>query len=83
MEKNAALKRMIPELLSTSIEQLIEYHLVQIAQRAGGWTILYQDPEDLTYWELTYPRGDTGSRPLLLTQLSAEQVRDKYDFLDD
>jgi hypothetical protein len=67
----------------TRIEQLIANRLVQIADRNHGWTILYQDPIDLTYWELIYPDGEIyGSGPFILTQVSIEKVRTKYHFLD-
>lgn len=24
----------------------------------GGWSTIYQDPETLIYWKLTYPKGE-------------------------
>jgi hypothetical protein len=84
MRNNMVTRNKLAEPTSVKIEQLIENHLVQIAHRNGGWTTLYQDPIDLSYWELSYPRGQKDSSgPLLLTQVSPEIVKAKYHFLDD
>ena len=40
------------------IEYLIENYLIELGLNDGGWEILYQDPKDFRYWELTYPHGE-------------------------
>jgi hypothetical protein len=44
-----------------------------------NWEILYQDPEDYRYWELTYPHGEYhGGGPPLLRYLTDEEAVMKY-----
>lgn len=45
----------------------------------GGWTVLYQDPNDGRFWELTYPHGDWhGGGPPTLTHISDATARERY-----
>jgi immunity protein 27 of polymorphic toxin system len=37
------------------IQHLIGNHFIHVDQRGDGWTKRYQDPQDGSYWELTYP----------------------------
>ena len=61
------------------IEKLTHSHLVKIA--LGNWTILYQDSNDLRYWELSYPQGHLhGGGPPALTHLSNAVAHSRYDF---
>ena len=62
------------------IHQLIQHLLHFVAATDGGWSRLYRDTADGRYWELTYPRSELhGGGPPLLTVLSAEDVRARYD----
>jgi hypothetical protein len=48
---------------------------------AGNWTILFRDPEDDRYWELTYPKGELqGAGPQRLTALSPEKAHARCQF---
>ena len=61
------------------IEWLATGCLEKIA--AGNWTILFRDPEDGRYWELTYPRSEMqGGGPPRLTALSPEKAHARYQF---
>jgi hypothetical protein len=55
--------------------------LVQVAihPEYGAWEILYRDPVDSRYWELTYPQGGMqGGGPTRLHVLSLEFAEAKY-----
>lgn len=61
------------------IEFLISQDLKRVATDSSGWDILYMDPQDGRYWELTYPESHMhGGGPPTLTNLSMEQARNKY-----
>lgn len=40
------------------IERLVHQHLREIGRDASGWEVLYVDPTDGRFWELTYPQGE-------------------------
>jgi len=69
----------------TVIDHLVTYHLVEMASREGGWTTLHRDPVDGILWERTYPEsGLHGGGPPTLTEISAEEARQRYGAaLDD
>ncbi len=61
------------------IEWLITNELKKIATDATGWDVLYQDPNDGRYWELTYPESEMhGGGPPKLTLLSNAEAQIKY-----
>lgn len=65
------------------IDRLITGHLVKkaISKECGGWETLYQDPSDLRFWELNYPKSNWhGGGPPALIHLSNEEARSKYNF---
>jgi hypothetical protein len=39
------------------IESLIDGHLVEVGRPPDGWSVLYKDPDDNRYWQLTYPNS--------------------------
>jgi hypothetical protein len=43
------------------IERLIKKHLVELGRDRFGWEVLYRDPNDGRFWELTYPHGEMHS----------------------
>jgi hypothetical protein len=63
------------------IEWLTQRELQRIASSPqwGDWEILYIDPTDGRYWELTYPHGEMqGGGPPQLQVLAATDARNKY-----
>jgi hypothetical protein len=61
------------------IDHLVKHHLQRVGEREDGWTILYLDPRDDTFWERTYPQGEMhGGGPPTLTELSEEEVQSLY-----
>jgi hypothetical protein len=65
------------------IEQLKSNYLRKIAdsKEHGGWMVLYQDPQDMRYWELSYPQSELhGGGPPALTIISEKEARMKYKF---
>jgi len=53
--------------------------LREIGRDAGGWDILYRDPQDGRYWELIYPRSHMhGGGPPELRCLTPEETEKKY-----
>jgi hypothetical protein len=61
------------------IDRLIHEHLKESGRDASGWDVLYVDPTDGRYWELTYPQGEMhGGGPPALAVLSAREAQEKY-----
>lgn len=61
------------------IWELVRHRFTRIAERDDGWTVLYRDPETMTYWELTFPHGELqAGGPPKLTKLSAELLGQRY-----
>jgi hypothetical protein len=69
--------RVVADETCDRIKRLTSGVLERIA--GGGWEILYRDPSDGRYWELTYPEGQMhGGGPPRLTYVSEPQARVKY-----
>jgi hypothetical protein len=61
------------------IRALTESYLVGIGKDTSGWLVLYRDPFDGRYWELTYPQGEMqGGGPPELRCISAEEARQTF-----
>jgi hypothetical protein len=63
------------------IGELIAHELKKIAVNpdSGGWEVLFRDPHDGRYWELTYPQSQIhGGGPRRLTTLSPAAAFEKY-----
>ncbi len=63
------------------IIDLIAHVLKKVAVHpdTGAWEVLYRDPKDGRYWELTYPHGEMhGGGPMRLTNLSPTVAISKY-----
>ncbi|MCI0557995.1 MAG: Imm27 family immunity protein [Nitrososphaera sp.] len=61
------------------IKWLMGEKLQEVTTDASGWDVLYRDPEDGRYWELTYPQSHMhGGGPPRLTNLPLEQAKAKY-----
>jgi hypothetical protein len=64
---------------SRRIRFLTSRHLQRIRADVSGWTILYRDPDDGRYWELTYPQSEMhGGGPPQLRWLSKRDALKKY-----
>lgn len=72
-------KTLIADRTCRRIERLIANSLEEIAVSTEGWEMLYKNPTDGRYWELTYPNseGHEGG-PLKLTVMSPEEAEFKY-----
>jgi hypothetical protein len=54
-------------------------YLEKLLSINGGWEILYIDPHDNRFWELTYPKSDMhGGGPPLLKNIDKGTVFSKY-----
>lgn len=61
---------------------LIQHHLVKIGSDESGLNILYQDPTDKRYWELSYPQGHLhGGGPPTLTNISTGMLANTISVL--
>src|SRR5579872_5737629 len=66
--------RLLDDEVTRRIYQPVRDHLKKVATDQSGWNVLYQDPVDGRYWELTYSTGDTqGGGPPRLSALTHEQ----------
>lgn len=55
------------------IEWLIKECLTKVSVSDDGWTVIYQDPLDKRYWQLSYPQSHlSGGGPPSLTVKSDE-----------
>jgi hypothetical protein len=65
--------------MHSRIQHLISKHLQRLCSH-GGWTVLFRDPEDGRFWELTYPMSEMhGGGPARLTEISEQTARENYD----
>jgi hypothetical protein len=73
---------LIADEVCQEIEHLISTRLERVASREEDWTVLYIDPNDQSYWELTYPQSEMrGGGPPRQAKLSIESVRRAYPSL--
>lgn len=74
--------RIVADDICERISALTASYLTKVAD--GNWTVLYQDPLDKRYWELSYPLGELqGGGPPALTNIHETEVRDRYVFLSN
>ncbi len=65
---------------SKRITWLVNNYLIKIASDGIDWTVLYQDPEDKRYWELTFPNSELqGGGPPSLILLTETNAKNKYN----
>lgn len=61
------------------IKSLLTRQLQALGRDPSGWDVLYRDPDDGRFWELTYPQSEMhGGGPPRLTRLTTEQANEKY-----
>lgn len=62
------------------IRALCESYLIKLCADSSGWDILFQDPYDKRYWELTYPdSGIHGGGAPVLQCITDEMAISKYN----
>lgn len=72
------------DAIERRITWLVKNVLKQVAFTGGGYKILYQDPTDGRYWELTFPRPwGQGTGPQRLSFLEKETAAKKYRLGED
>lgn len=60
------------------IDTLIGGYLIALAHDESGWDVLYRDPADGRFWELTYPQSEMhGGGPAQLQLVAPEVARKK------
>lgn len=61
---------------------LITHALIKVAVDGSGWVVLYRDPQDSWYWELSYPdTGEHGGGAPELRCVNVEEVRRRYPMI--
>jgi hypothetical protein len=61
------------------IDDLIKNYLNTVKSDQSGWHVLYQDPSDGRYWELSYPETEMhGGGPPRLAVLGSVEAKIKY-----
>jgi immunity protein 27 of polymorphic toxin system len=71
--------QMMADDTSARIDWLVKHALTEIATDFSGWDVLYRDPKDGRYWELTYPQSEMhGGGPPRLRYMPDEEAKKKY-----
>jgi hypothetical protein len=71
--------RMVGDAATGRIDRLIVQGLTKVGTASEGWELLYQDPRNGRYWELTYPLSYMhGGGPPTLRVLKNEVAQRKY-----
>lgn len=61
------------------IRWLTDSYLEQVAVDGDNWSALYRNPDDGSYWELTYPQSYMhGGGPPTLQLVSKDDARKRY-----
>ena len=77
-------KAVVRDAVCLTIEDLVQNRFRRVATREGGWTVLFQDPEDGLYWELSYPDGQMhGGGPPKLSPIEKRDVSERYPDLQE
>jgi hypothetical protein len=71
--------KIIKDKICERIEWLVSRHLKRIKAHSSGWDILFEDPTDQRFWELSYPFSHLhGGGPPTLINLEDNDARNKY-----
>jgi len=71
--------RAIKDAACQRIELLTAQYLKSVGTDKSGWDVLYRDPTDSRYWELTYPQSQMhGGGPPRLAVLGFAEALKKY-----
>ena len=75
--------RVVTDDVCARMNRLIETYLQQVKVHESGWDVLFRDPNDGQYWELTHHQSESqGGGPPSLICLSSEIARAKYELSD-
>ncbi len=73
----------IADPIEQRIAWLTKHYLRELATSPNGWDVLYRDPNDGRYWELTYPKSVVQrAGPMRLTSIAQENARRKFGLPD-
>lgn len=76
VEKNGSVVR---DSVCERIQWLTDSYLEQVAVDGDNWSALYRNPDDSSYWELTYPQSHRhGGGPPALQRVSKEEAYKRY-----
>ncbi|MDR2874527.1 MAG: immunity 27 family protein [Methylobacillus sp.] len=71
--------KIVADSVCQRIEYLIGEIFVRIAADSSGWFVLYEDPSDGRYWELSYPQSEShGGGTPRLDAVERNEVLKKY-----
>jgi|AntRauTorcE11898_2_1112593.scaffolds.fasta_scaffold08325_2 hypothetical protein len=67
----------VQDAVCKRIQWLTDFYLKQIAVDGNNWSALYRNPDDSSYWELTYPQSHRhgGGPPALQRVLKRDAVK--------
>lgn len=76
IEKNGSV---VQDSVCERIQWLTDSYLEQIAVDGDNWSALYRNPDDSSYWELTYPQSHMhGGGPPTLQRMSKGDAHKRY-----
>jgi len=75
---------MIQDSVCERIQWLTDSHFKQVTVDGDNWSALYKNPDDGSYWELTYPQSHMhGGGPPTLQRISKEDACKQYGIGSD
>ncbi|MFC3851677.1 Imm27 family immunity protein [Salinispirillum marinum] len=76
VEKRGTLKQ---DAVCERIQWLIDSYFKQVAVDGDNWSALYINPDDGSYWELTYPYSHMhGGGPPTLQRITKDHAKKRY-----
>ena len=80
VEKNGSV---VQDAVCERIQWLTDSYLEQVAVDGDNWSALYRNPDDGSYWELTYPKSHMhGGGPPTLQRVSKGETHARYGIGD-
>lgn len=80
VEKNDSV---VQDAVCERIQWLTDSYLEQVAVDGDNWSALYRNPDDGSYWELTYPKSHMhGGGPPTLQRVSKGEAHARYGIGD-
>lgn|SRR5690606_30008759 len=69
----------VQDSVCEQIQWLTDSYFKQIAVDGNNWSALYKNPDDGSYWELTYPKSHMhGGGPPTLQRISKDEAYYRY-----